>query len=233
MSNAIPKEKQTAYQRWELASFGDDRPSQRVQQAPAPVVPAAPPPPSEDAIAQLNAELEMLRQEARQEGYQQGHSEGIEQGREQGLTEGRNQASDELRRFQQIAAAFSTETACANDVIADDLLTLALDVAKAMLKTSLQVKPELVLPSISEAVRYLPSLQQPALLLLHPEDVKLVNEHMHDELTQAGWRVAEDMRIERGGCMIETASNQIDASIAGRWERIAASLGKQSDWMDT
>jgi flagellar assembly protein FliH len=230
MSNAIPKEKQTAYQRWELASFGDNRPS---QQPPPPVaVPAAPPPPSEDAIAQLNAELEMLRQEARQGGYQQGYNEGLEHGREQGLTEGRDQAAGERQHFQQIAAAFSTEAVRANDVIADDLLNLTLDIAKAMLKTALQVKPELVLPSISEAVRYLPSLQQPALLLLHPEDAKLVGEHMHDELSQAGWRIAEDMRIARGGCMIETASNQIDASIESRWERIAASLGKQSIWND-
>lgn len=232
MSNALPKEKQTAYQRWELASFGDDRPSQKVQQPTTPTAPSAPPPPSEEALAQLQAELEMLRNEARHEGYQQGHAEGVEQGRREGLNEGRQQAADELQRLQQIASAFTSEAARANDVIAEDLLTLALDIAKAMLKTALQVKPELVLPSISEAVRYLPSLQQPALLLLHPDDVKLVNEHMRDELIQAGWRIAEDMRIDRGGCQIDTASNQIDATTGSRWERIAASLGKQSGWMD-
>ena len=226
MSNALPKEKQTAYQRWELASFGDDRPSQ--QPAPPPPKQAEPPPPSEEAIARLNAELDLLREQARQEGY----AEGIEQGRQQGLTEGRFQAAEELQRFVQITASFGAEIARANDVIADDLLKLALDIAKGMLKTALQVRPELVLPIVSEAIRYLPSLQQPALLLLHPEDVKLVSERMHDELTQAGWRVAEDMRIERGGCQIETGTNQIDATIGSRWERIAASLGKDTGWMD-
>jgi hypothetical protein len=40
--------------------------------------------------------------------------------------------------------------------------------------------------------------------------------------------------MERGGCRIETASNQIDAATSDRWQRIAASLGKESDngWHD-
>jgi flagellar assembly protein FliH len=131
----------------------------------------------------------------------------------------------------QKAATFGTEVAQANDVIADDMLDLALDLAKAMLKTALAVRPELVLPIVGEAIRYLPSLQQPALLFLHPDDAALVKDHMQDELNKAGWRVAEDAHMERGGCRVETASNQIDASTSTRWQRIAAALGKDLDWL--
>jgi len=226
MSNLLPKEKQTAYQRWELASFGDDRPSH--QPLPPPPKPLAPEPPSEEAIARLNAQLALLREDARVEGY----DAGIAEGREAGLTEGRSQATEELQHLRQLAESFGNEIARANEVIADDLLNLALDIAKAMLKTALAVKPELVLPIVGEAVRYLPSLQQPALLFLHPDDVALVQERMNDELTKAGWRIAEDMSLQRGGCRIETASNQIDASITSRWERISASLGKDTSWID-
>ncbi len=134
-------------------------------------------------------------------------------------------------RLQQISEAFGSEVAQANETIAEDLLNLALDVAKAMLKTALKVNPELVLPIVGEAVRYLPSLQQPALLFLHPSDAQLVKDHMEDELTKAGWRVAEDTHLEPGGCRIETASNQIDESLGGRWERLAASLSKEPGWL--
>lgn len=219
MSDVIPKEKQTAYQRWELASFGDDRPSH----APPP----RPPAPSAESIAKQNVELAMVREEARQKGY----ADGVTEGRNLGLTEGRAQASGELQSLRQLCEAFGNEVARANEVIAEDLLVLALDIAKAMLKTALAVKPELVLPIVGEAVRYLPSLQQPALLFLHPDDANLIKEHMGDELTKAGWRLAEDAHLERGGCRIETASNQIDASIGSRWERISSSLGKESGWM--
>jgi flagellar assembly protein FliH len=227
MSNVVPKERQTAYQRWELASFGDEdpQPSHVHAPPPPPILPAIPP---EEALAKFNAELDALREEARQ----QGHSTGLAEGRTRGLEEGRAEAAEEREQFRRLAASFSDEVMRADDVISEDLLKLALDIAKAVLKTALLVQPELVLPIVGESVRYLTSLQHPALLFLHPEDAILVREHMHDELDKAGWRIAEDLHLERGGCRIETATNQIDATINGRWERIAASLGHTTGWIE-
>ena len=112
------------------------------------------------------------------------------------------------------------------------MLSLALDLAKAMLKTSLAVRPELLLPVVSEAIRYLPTLHQPAVLFLHPDDALLVKEQMQEELTKAGWRVADDLHMQRGGCRVETASNQIDATIETRWHRLSEALGQSSGWLD-
>lgn len=216
MSSALPKEQQSPYQRWELASFGDERPSARAN---APL------------SAELAQQVTSTREQARISGHADGHAQGLAEGRAAGLNEGRLQAAQELVHLRHIAETFGSEVAQANDVIADDMLDLALDLAKAMLKTALTVRPELVLPIVGEAIRYLPSLQQPALLFLHPDDAALVKEHMHDELDKAGWRVAEDIHMERGGCRVETASNQIDASASTRWQRLAAALGKDLDWL--
>ena len=218
MSDAIiPKEKQSAYQRWELNSFGDERPSTKA------AAPAPPPPPK------INVEqVARIREEARQEG----HAIGLEEGRAAGLAQGRADAAAERNQLKQITESFIQEMAKADEVIAQDILNLALDMTKAMLKTALIVKPELVIPIVSEAIRYLPSLQQPALLFLHPKDAALIKEAMSDELTKAGWRIAEDMQIARGGCRIETASNQIDATAQTRWHRLAEALGKESDWIE-
>lgn len=214
MSNAIPKEQQTAYQRWEMASFGDERPSAVRASVPA---------------AALAEQIAKTREEARVSGY----AAGFEAGRAAGLSAGRADAAEDLSHLHQIAATFGSEVAKANELIAEDVLDLALDLAKAMLKTALAVRPELITPIVGAAIRYLPTLQQPALLFLHPADALLIKEHMGDELTKAGWRVAEDAQMERGGCRVETASNQIDASTSTRWQRIAAALGKESDWMES
>jgi flagellar assembly protein FliH len=93
------------------------------------------------------------------------------------------------------------------------------------------VQPERVLPVVSEAIGYLPTLQQPALLFLHPDDAQLVRERMGAELSAAGWRVLDEAAMERGGCRVETASNQIDASASARWLRIAQALGRESEWL--
>jgi flagellar assembly protein FliH len=216
MSNAIPKEKMSAYQRWEMASFGDDRPSAQAAAA---------------ATKQTSEQLAQLREEAMRQGYAAGLEQGRADGFAQGLDAGRAAGAQDISHLRQIAESFGAEVAHANDLIANDMLDLALDLSKAMLKTALAVRPELVLPVVSEAIRYLPTLQQPALLFLNPEDAALVRARMEEELTKAGWRVAEDPHLERGGCRVETASNQIDASAATRWQRIAAALGKETEWL--
>lgn len=216
MSNAIlPKEQQSAFERWEMRSFGDTR----AEAQPAPV---APPPPKVSI-----EEIAAIREEARA----RGHAEGFAEGRAEGLAQGRAAGAAEMKHLQKIAGQLGEEAAKADQTIANDVLELALDLAKAMLKTALTVRPELVAPIVSEAIRYLPSLQQPATLLLNPQDAAIIRSEMHAELEKAGWRIVEDGHIQRGGCRIDTATNQIDAGIDTRWQRLAEALGKQSDWL--
>lgn len=210
-STVIPKEQMSAFQRWEMASF-NERPVASAPEANRPSI---------EQIAEI-------REAARSKG----HAEGLAEGRAAGLAQGRAEAAAETQRLRQIAETFGREVARADEVIGQQMLDLALDLAKAMLKTALAVRPQLVLPIVAEAIHYLPALQQPAILFLHPDDALLVKNHMDDELQKAGWRVADDAHLERGGCRIETASNQIDAATGSRWQRIAAALGKDSEWLD-
>jgi flagellar assembly protein FliH len=219
MSNVLPKERQSAYQRWEMNSFGDNRPSAQ--------------PPAASAAPKISIEeIARIRDEARTKGHAEGHAEGFADGRAEGLAQGRSEGAAEMDNLRKIAQQLGEEVARADEVIASEVLNLALDLAKAMLKTSLNVRPELIIPIVSEAIRYLPSLQQPALLFLNPADAKVVKTQMHDELDKAGWRVVEDGQVASGGCRIETASNQIDASIDNRWQRLAEALGSNHAWLE-
>ena len=207
----------TAYQRWEMNSFGDERPSAVAarQNAPAPV-----PMPTEADVAAV---------------FEQARLAGLEQGREAGFQEGlaigRVEAAAELQHVKDIAQQFGDAVARADETIAADVLDLAMHIARQMLRTALDVKPELVLPVVREAIEYLPVLQQPALLMLNPLDADLVREGLGDELDGAGWRIVEDPSIARGGCKLDTPHNQIDAQAASRWNRIAHALGKNTDWL--
>lgn len=233
MSDVIPKEKQSAYQRWEMTSFGEDKPSagrgDASQQNSEANIAAA----NAAASAQMANIAAMAKQieEARAQAHAEGYASGMEEGRAAGLTEGRALAEQERLSLQQIAEAFGTEVAQANELIAVDMLDLSLDLAKAMLKTALNVRPELIIPLVREAIHYLPTLQQPTLLHLHPDDAAIVTTHMGDELNTAGWRIVEDIHMDRSGCRVETVTNQIDATTSTRWERIAATLGKDADWL--
>ena len=246
----IPKEQQTAFQRWELKSFGDMRPSAVAQrereeaEARAAAEAAAaeeaaahaaelaayedvPPPPDYPTEEELAA----IREQARQEGYEDGYAAGHETGAAEALEAGRAATEQMLDPLRAMAENFAESLRQADQLIANDVLDLALYLAKGMLKNALQVKPELILPIVREAIEYLPVLQQPALLILNPEDAPVVREGIAEELDKGGWRVIEDPTIARGGCKVDTASNQIDATVQARWQRLTLALGKDSDWM--
>lgn len=245
----IPKEQQTAYQRWELQSFGDSRPSTLAQrereQEEARAVAAA----EAAAVAEVeqteyadeqapvaeypsDEELAAIREAARQQGYDAGYKAGQEEGMAQALDEARASTDQALAPVRAIADNFSAALREADQAISNEVLELALHLAKGMVKNALRVKPELVLPIVREAIEYLPVLQQPALLILNPEDAAVVRESIAEELDKGGWRVIDDPTIERGGCKVDTASNQIDATVQSRWQRLSLALGKDVDWID-
>ncbi len=204
MSDAfIPKERLTAYQRWELPAFDLDK---AMGGRSATALPTA-------------AQLEQTHMQAHEEGYQAGYAEG------------KQQADHMAQRMVEMMGALEKELQQVDQQIAQDLLQLALEIAKQMLHQTLKIKPELVLDVVRKAIGELPHFNQGAHLVLHPADAELVRARMGEQLGHAGWKIFEDDQVERGGCRVETAHSQIDATLATRWQRVASSIGQDSSWM--
>jgi len=250
---AISKDNGAGFKRWEMTSFGDERPSALAQRAAAREAEERE---AQAAMAAAHAahaqqiqhaqqvhaiklptieEIEAIREAARQEGYAEGHAEGQAAGHasgyRDGLEQGRAEAAGELTHLQDLAASFGNAVTAADEAIAQDVLELSLQLARGMVRTAFEVRPELIVPVVRQAVDYLPTLQQPAILALHPEDALIVQDHIGSELEKTGWRIVEDENIARGGCRVDTASNQIDAQIGSRWERLTQALHQDLDWL--
>ena len=215
-----------------MTSFGDDRPSvvaarKLLEPEPEPEIDLFAELPEAEPAPELHyptqEEIDAIREAA--------HATAFEEGRNAGYAEGQQAASVELAHLQTIAVGFGTALQHADELIANEVMELALQLAKGMLKAALPVRPELMLPMVREAIEYLPVLQQPALLMLSPEDAQVVRDGIGEELDKGGWRVIEDPSVERGGCKIDTASNQIDAQASTRWQRLTHALGKDLDWL--
>lgn len=213
-SCVIRKEDQSNCQPWELKSFGSSGQSAGRKDHEGVKLPT---------IEQISA----IQEQARQEGYDAGRAEGLAEG----LTEGRKEAALEAARMRDLADAFSAELNQADEAISQQVLDLSIDLARALFKSTLAVQPERIIPIVREAVRYLPAFSQPAMLYLNPGDVLLVQDGMGDELGKIGWQLTSDTQLEPGSCRVETANNQIDASLPTRWQRLTAALGKESDWL--
>lgn len=212
---AIPKEQQTAYQRWEMSSFGDDRPS--------PAMMAKPKKKLEEPSEAVNQILENIRKEAYTKGMQEGFAVGMAKAKEH--------AASEREQFLQLMDNFSHALQTTDEVIADELLSLALELAKSMLKVKLNVDASAVIPVVVDAIHYLPHVQKPARILVHHEDAHILREYLAEEISSQHWQIQEDSSIERGGCLVETGANQIDASNQMRWKRLTEALAKHDDWL--
>ncbi|MBI5660335.1 MAG: flagellar assembly protein FliH [Nitrosomonadales bacterium] len=200
---ATPKERLTAYQRWELPAF--DAAGARNGSAAAPMPTAA--------------ELEQARRQAHEAGYREGYAEGGQR------------AAKEAQRMSQMLDALNLELQRIDQQVVQGLLDLSLEISRQVLQQALKVKPELLLDVVRRAVSELPLFNQHAHLVLHPDDAELVRARMGEQLGHTGWKIIEDDQMERGGCRLETAHSQIDATLATRWQRVAASVGQDSTWL--
>lgn len=213
MSSALPKGEQSAYQRWELASFGN-----RSSGSPAPAVT-----PTVSAH-----ELAALKESARLEGYANGYREGYENGHREGEVEGKLLSQEkmnlEVAQFVALNQKYAEQLSLAHTEVSKELLDLSLSLAQAMVATKIELEPDTILAIVQEAIDLLPSIHQPAKIHLHPLDAVLVKEKMSEESGGAAWRVVSDHDIERGGCRLDTAHNQVDATLAQRWMNLRSAF---------
>lgn len=227
-SKVIPKERLAEYQRWEMDAF---------EPAFLPPMPDAGNEKEEDegtvdtkVMLPTVEQIERIHQQAQQEGHAAGYETGFNAGHQAALQAGNEQMATEVVKLQELLTGFERELAGANQTVANDLLTLALSLAKQMVREALKVKPELVLAIVSECIRYDNMFSQPAQLFLHPDDAALVREHLNRELNDC--TVYVDTNLERGSCRVKLGNSQIDATLATRWQRIAQALGQNSNWLE-
>lgn len=210
----------TAWERWELASFGEEK------KKPAATAPAPPPPEEEIRAIRLPTaeEIEQMRQEARDEGFKQGK----ESGYQAGFKEGQAKALAEAQRFTRAAAKLEQSLGELDKQVADELLALAVELAREVVRAEISAHPETLLAIVREALTHLP--HQHVAIYLHPEDASLLRSYMGDQLSHAGHRIHEDFKLARGDCVLEAGGSQVDATVAMRWRRVLENLGIVSAW---
>lgn len=218
MSSIVPKGELSAFQRWEMTSFDEERPAPKAEQV---------------TIAKIDTEnadkaREIARLEGYASGYQEGYASGLQEGKTDGFAASQEEMNAQISTLQQVNLSLSEQIVSANQSIGQDLLNLAIELAHAMVKIKLEIDPEIIISLVKEAIEQLPSMQQPAQLILHPDDAAIIKNHIGTELDKAGWRIMVDAHIERGGCKLETAHNLLDATVNTRWQRLTDALKKNT-----
>jgi flagellar assembly protein FliH len=204
--NMVSKERLSAYQRWELNSFD-------------PKAAARPAAPSATELQAAHDKVRHINQQAYQEGYAAGFQEGSAR------------AHAEALRMAALVSGLERELGACDQKVAEGLLGCALALAKQMTRQALRVHPEMLLAVVREVIAVLPPFNQHARLLLNPADAQLVRTHLGEQLASAGFSLLEDAALAPGGCRVQSASCEVDATMETRWRRIVAALGQNDEWL--
>ncbi len=185
--------------------------------------------------AELKALRENVMREAREEGYRAGFEAGRSEGHAQGLEEGRQEAQRELQQrtrevvapLKPLAEQFAEALAGIDDDIAGDLVELALSAGYQLAGDALKARPRQVLELVKALLHTEPPLIGQQRLWLHPQDHRLVEEHLGSELAAAGWKLQPDDQLTRGGCRVTSANGELDATWEARWEAVKSQVRRR------
>ena len=195
------------FQRWQFATLSADGPNQRASRE-ASKAPAVP----EEEVAKI-------RNAAQAEGYAAGFGSG--------RADAADAIAAEAAHLRSLAGALDAARIALQEETAQSLLALAAEIAQHILRAELSVNPAALLPAVRETMDLAGNGAHPQ-LFLNPGDVEFVRRHLAEDLAVRDWRLAEDARIEPGGCRAVNADGMVDASLAARWQRAAAALGVQA-----
>jgi flagellar assembly protein FliH len=227
----IPREELSSFSAWKPSSFGGPARESHVKATPDP------------AQVKRQAELDLQRQAelaarqaeaeiaaraaelrgARDGGYQDGYRDGLA-----ALEAFKTQYS--AQSGAQVASIVETLQAQLGQIeqhLAQRVAGIALEVARQVVRSELQVQPEHVVAVAQEALGVLLVSARHVTVRLNPADHELVAIGLHDGLKARGARLVADAQISRGGCLVESDIGTVDARVQTRWERASAALGRR------
>jgi flagellar assembly protein FliH len=218
----IPSEEVQDVAAWEFAPVGDGsiehkQPSRAGKNA----EPEAP-----DA-----EQVEAIRQQARAEGFEQGRLAGAKETRDALEAQSKKQVQELGQRVIQIFQKSKNDQAVLDQEMADELLHLACDVARQVVRRELTQSVEPLKAVINEAMGFVVEDGRASVLRLNPTDLTLLLPAIAEQLSAMNVQAVGDESINPGGCRLESAHVEVDGTVERRWKKAIANLGLADPWL--
>ncbi|GAA5132150.1 flagellar assembly protein FliH [Thalassotalea piscium] len=205
-------------------------------------------PPEEDepVLAPLTAdEIEAIRQAAHEEGFNQGkeegfvagfeqgqktgHEEGVTKGHEEGLEQGLLQSKEDIdqltQQWQQLIEQIHQPMQVVEGMVEEQLLQLVVQLTEAITLHEAKTNPDIILSAIKTGMKALPIQEAQTKILLHPDDIKLIEKEISAEvISEQGWRLLPTPHLTRGSCQIENSTSNIDLTIETKLKEVLDSF---------
>jgi flagellar assembly protein FliH len=213
------------FTRWVGTPLHVRQPTEEKQEPPQPAGPTP-----EDLLAEARrviAEAHRQAEQMRQDAVRKGYEEGLQIGRKEGQREFQQAIADLQAEVQKLVDALLAERQRLWEEMEPQVIDLVLEIARKVLREEIQARRESTLSIIKHALRRVTDTEQ-VRIRVHPDDLQIAREHRNDFLAVCeGVRqieIVDDQRVGGGGCIIETPSGTIDASLRTQMQSVEKAL---------
>ena len=204
------------------------------------------PEPTEEAPVELtDQEIELIKQQAYQEGLHQGqeagfkqgyekgkeqgleegHQEGVEAGKLEGVASGQEFIQQQVQTFVGLANQFAQPLELMNAQVEKQLVDMVLMLVKEVVHVEVQTNPQVILDTIKQSVESLPISGHSITLKLHPDDVEIIrSSYGEEELDFRNWTLMSEPALNRGDVQIEAGESSVNYRMEERIRSVIQSF---------
>lgn len=164
---------------------------------------------------------ERLLSDRERRAYARGKADGVEEGRQTALAESARHGQEVARVLDELRGRFAELEAAG----AEQVLDLALAVARAVLCREVSVARDSLLPVLRESIAQIIDQQAHPRVHLNPQDLNTLRADLDADAMLRGCRFIADSTVARGGCLVQTNQCEIDARLENRWRRVVEAIG--------
>ena len=164
---------------------------------------------------QLSNIQEEAHKEAFEQGFTQGYKDGI--GKAQQETAQKNQDLQlSIQKLDQLLRVLSTPFEQLDGQVESELASLAVSLARQIIRRELKLDPGEIVAVVREAVAALPVATRRPQIFLHPEDAAFIRQTFSLSGEHEHWKLIDDLALTRGDCRVVTENSRIDATVESR-----------------
>lgn len=154
---------------------------------------------------------------------------GFSDGYKQGMKSAELQMQQQLDQLSSMVNTLAAPVRCVSEEVAKEMLDLAIDIARSILKNELQLNPDLLVTFVKEAVERLPDSPERTQIAVNPQDLQLLNELNEQAETASNTNAAlldiewmEDAGLARGKFIVSSGTSRIHGGIDEMLTRVCA-----------
>lgn len=164
-------------------------------------------------------------------GYEQGAKAGLQQGFEQGSqaleSHESRKAADVAAQMKRLLEGFTRDLSTLESQLASDVVSLAVDIAREVIRRELALDGQALLPAAREALRALGEGASVLEVHLNPVDAGRIAPALQG--APSAPRVVPDADVPPGGCRVEGDTGIAEAGFTARWQAVMARLGRDGE----